>query len=102
VTRIGELGTTQAATLMKEALDSSERSVLTRATRCNIPEDTILQNNLSSEDYNRISNCMINNYNQHPQPQRNWKVKFYSAALEIRHPKRGENNRSFEKLENEK
>jgi hypothetical protein len=42
VTRIGELGTTLAVTSNQHTLRRNAKSVLTRATRRNIPEDSIL------------------------------------------------------------
>jgi hypothetical protein len=42
VTRIDELGTTLSVTSNRSTLQRNTKSVLTRATRRNIPEDTIL------------------------------------------------------------
>jgi hypothetical protein len=72
VTRIGELGTTLAVTsnrrtlrrnilvtMMKQALSFSETLVLTRATRRNIPEDTILHSHRRENLKSYIKNIYL-------------------------------------------
>jgi hypothetical protein len=64
-------------TLMIEALSSSETSLLTRATRCNIPEDDILHSHFCEnlKSYNRtewFGWILFEDKNRH-RPEKNMK-----------------------------
>jgi hypothetical protein len=118
MTRIGELGTTLAATnnrrtlrrstnatvaprslilvtLIKEALSSSETSVLTRTTRRNVPEDDILHNHSRENLKSYIKITVWTLYRRRDvSPVRNERG-FYIPEDDILHSHRLENFKSY-------
>jgi hypothetical protein len=62
VTRIGELGTTLAVNSNRRMLRRNTKSVLTRATHRNIPEDTILHSHRRSNLRSYIFSLLCNNF----------------------------------------
>jgi hypothetical protein len=68
VTRVGELGTTLAVTSNRRTLQRSIFSVLTRATRRNIPEDGILHRIHNVSEARSVS------------AHRSWEDKTYPAG----------------------
>jgi hypothetical protein len=90
VTRIGE-----EILLMKEAISSSETSFLTRATRRNIPENTILhihrRENLKS--YIKLTAWAL--YRRRNMFSLRYELGFYIPEDDILHSHRRENLKSY-------
>jgi hypothetical protein len=82
-------------TLMKEALSSSETSVLTRAIRRNIPEDTILHSHRreSLKSYIALTGWSLKR-RRSVSPVR-YELGFYIPEHDILHSHRRENLKSY-------
>jgi hypothetical protein len=82
-------------TLMMEALSSSETSVLTRTTGCNIPEDTILHSGRPENLKSYIALTSWTLYRRRNVSPVKYELGFYIPEDDILHSDRYDNLKSY-------